>query len=141
MAMDSKAFGAVVVLALGCMTPTFGWTQDMTPQPVTNGGPNRTPPWSSYPRVEFPERAMADGVEEGRVMLNCLVQSDGRMSDCTIVSEEPAARGFGRQALVGIPYARLTPQAVEGLPPNARVTFPINFTLAPRPAENENPSE
>jgi len=42
----------------------------------------------------YPQAALARGVSGGAVM-NCLVQLDGTLSDCTVSDERPANEGFG----------------------------------------------
>ncbi|HEV2532299.1 MAG TPA: TonB family protein [Phenylobacterium sp.] len=46
----------------------------------------------------YPEKARTAGIE-GRVMLHCQIRPEGRVSDCTVVEEDPADWGFGDVAL------------------------------------------
>lgn len=92
------------------------------PSVITN------PSWARQPTVEFPERATSRGIESGRVVLNCLVQPNGSMTDCNIVSEDPSGAGFGSAALAGARRARLSPRTVDGAAQGARVNFTVRFT-------------
>ena len=92
------------------------------PSVITN------PSWARQPTVEFPERASARGIESGRVVLNCLVNANGSMSDCNVVSEDPAGTGFGAAAQAGARRARLSPRTVDGAAQGARVNFTVRFT-------------
>ncbi|RZI99421.1 MAG: TonB family protein [Brevundimonas sp.] len=91
------------------------------PSVITN------PTWARQPQVEFPERAMSRGIEGGRVTLNCLVQPNGSMTDCNVVSEDPAGAGFAQAAQAAARRARLSPRTVDGAATGARVTFTTRF--------------
>ena len=93
------------------------------PSVITN------PSWSRQPPIEFPERAQSRGIENGTVVLNCLVNQNGSVTDCNIVSEDPSGAGFGSAALAGARRARLSPRTVDGAAVNARVTFTTRFRL------------
>ncbi|RZJ26216.1 MAG: TonB family protein, partial [Brevundimonas sp.] len=100
----------------------------VVPAPVTRPSVINSPSWARQPSVEFPERALARGIESGRVQLNCLVNANGSMSDCNVVSEDPAGAGFGSAAIAGARRARLSPRTVDGAAQNARVNFTVRFT-------------
>ncbi|WP_439471886.1 TonB family protein [Brevundimonas sp.] len=85
------------------------------------------PSWSRAPQPDFPERASSRGIESGRVTLNCLANANGSVSDCNIVSEDPAGAGFGQAALAAARRARLSPRTVDGAAQGARVTFSTRF--------------
>ena len=89
----------------------------------------RNPSWSRQPTVEFPERALSRGVESGTVVLNCLVQPNGSVTDCRIESENPSGAGFGQAAISGARRARVSPREVDGAATGARVTFTVRFRL------------
>ena len=42
----------------------------------------------------YPARAMNDE-QQGVATIDCIVQADGRLADCVIVSESPKGYGFG----------------------------------------------
>lgn len=61
------------------------------------------PPWRSRATGEdvgrvYPHEALRRGVE-ARATVECRVAGDGRMSDCALVSVEPAGLGFEEAAL------------------------------------------
>ncbi|QLQ12366.1 MAG: energy transducer TonB [Brevundimonas sp.] len=53
--------------------------------------------------------AMRQGVEEGRVKLQCNATPAGDLRDCRVVEEEPANAGFGEAALRGAQSAQIHP--------------------------------
>lgn len=62
-----------------------------------------SPVWLSRPSESdrarnFPEAAIAAGVTSGRVLIDCLVGGDGRLS-CNVFSDTPSGVGFGAAAL------------------------------------------
>ena len=81
------------------------------------------------PAAEFPERALSRGIERGRVSLDCLVNPNGSMTDCRVISEDPTGAGFGQAALAGARRARVSPREVDGAAVGARVTFNMTFVL------------
>ena len=95
-----------------------------TPRPsvVTN------PQWATPPEPEFPERATERGVTEAHVVLSCSASANGRVTDCSIIAEEPPGLGFGREAIAAARRATLSPRQVDGMAASARVTFPVTFT-------------
>ncbi|NBB52075.1 TonB family protein, partial [Rhizobium sp. CRIBSB] len=99
------------------------------PPPPARPSVISNPQWASRPAPQFPDRAAERGIEQGRVVLSCTVQPNGRVSDCSIVSEEPAGAGFGREALSAARRATLSPRTVDGAATGARVTFPVTFRL------------
>lgn len=71
----------------------------------------------------------------GLVVINCIVSSEGVVSDCRVRSETPKGRGFGAAALELAPKLRLGPATVDGQPVGERSLIQIDFTLtAPKPA-------
>jgi TonB family protein len=76
---------------------------------------------------------------DGRVLVECIVQQDGRLSDCKVLSSKPAGKGFSEAAL------KLTQYMVVkvGGPYKAgqRVRIPLHFVLgSPPPATPPQPS-
>ena len=65
--------------------------------------------------------------EEAVVVVECVLQREGRMSDCAVVSEEPPGLGFGEAALGGARQSRVsmsdTPRARAG----ETVRFSVRF--------------
>lgn len=76
----------------------------------------------------YPQRAL-DREQEGRVMLDCLVDASGRIS-CTVASEEPSGWGFGEAALRISRNFRAAAQTSDGRPTSGgRTRVPITFRL------------
>lgn len=90
-------------------------------------------PWARLPSPEFPERAMARGVTEARVMIRCGHDQTGALTDCEVAEESPAGMGFGSASLAGARRARLAPSTIDWLPSDALVAFAVNFRMAPEP--------
>jgi protein TonB len=104
------------------------------PPPPAPPAPPRPPvitsvQWGVRPNPEFPERAQSRGIESGTVRLTCVVGSDGRPIDCSVVSEDPAGAGFGSAALSSMRRARFSPRTVDGVAEGGRANFTISFRL------------
>lgn len=61
----------------------------------------------------FPTRALARG-QSGRVVLECDVDVDGRVS-CAIISEDPVGWGFGAASLRAASHFRVAPATADGV--------------------------
>jgi protein TonB len=76
----------------------------------------------------YPPRAL-EREQDGRVMLDCLVDSGGRIS-CTVLSEDPSGWGFGEAALRISRNFRAAAQTSDGrVTSGGRVRVPITFRL------------
>ena len=76
----------------------------------------------------YPPRAL-EREQEGRVMLDCLVDAGGRIS-CTVISEDPTGWGFGEAALRISRNFRAAAQTSDGRPTSGgRTRVPISFRL------------
>jgi TonB family protein len=62
----------------------------------------------------FPEKAKAAGLNTGRVVLDCVADSGGRMTACHVLSEDPAALGFGDAALKLAVTMAIAPKGQDG---------------------------
>jgi len=89
------------------------------------------PDWATPPVGVLPERALEQGVEQGRVWLSCQIFSNGRLHDCKLVSEEPVDLGFGRAAFQAARHAVLSPPVIEQVRPGGRVSFFVEFGRSP----------
>lgn len=79
----------------------------------------------------YPEKALRRGIG-GRVVLDCIVDGDGRMKDCQVSSETPADYNFGQGALKvshAFLLTKATPsgKSTEG----SRMRIPLSFTPPP----------
>ncbi len=88
------------------------------------------PAWLVRPSGEYPEAALAVGIEGGAVQLECDVLATGQMRACKILSERPSGYGFGEAALDGARPARLSPRSVDGVATDGTVRFETRFALA-----------
>lgn len=95
------------------------------------------PTWARQVLPEFPERAMARGIESGRVELECQVQPNGSLTDCRTVDESPADAGFGQAAIAAARRSRVSPRTVDGAPAGARVRWTSRFATAAAPTTED----
>ena len=79
---------------------------------------------SASVRVEAPA-VLAEG--EGVVRVRCLIQQDGRLTNCRVLSERPVDQGFGEAALRAAGQARIAPDVLRA--PNAEIEYSIRFRL------------
>jgi TonB family protein len=86
--------------------------------------------WAQHPAPIFPSEAARNGVDQGSVTLTCAPQSDGRLSACSIVVEDPAGQGFGAAALGAVRTARVSPDMMRGAAPGSTIRFTIRFRVA-----------
>jgi TonB family protein len=86
--------------------------------------------WTALPSAEDTTAAFSKLAVSGtnRVVLACVVQQGGAVSDCHAVSEEPAGRGLAAAALSLAPHFRLSTWTPEGLPTvGATVNIPVRY--------------
>jgi len=95
-----------------------------TAEAITNPG------WVQPPTPSYPKAAIEQGLTSGRADLSCTAQADGRMSGCTIISEDPVGSGFGAAALEAAARARLSPRSIDSAAPGATVRFAVRFRLS-----------
>ena len=93
------------------------------------------PDWVRVPSGDelasyYPPRAMELG-KTGIARMTCTVTAKGTVTDCQLVSEDPADMGFGQAALRMHNLFKMRPQTKDGQPVDgAKVTIPLRFTLA-----------
>ena len=108
-----------------------------TGEPAASPVSVQTPPaeitrvtWAQHPMPMYPAAAAANGVDSGTAVLSCVVEADGRASDCTVLSESPEGQGFGDAALASMERAKFSPTLMETATAGARARFTIRFRLA-----------
>ena len=76
----------------------------------------------------YPHDALRHNIE-GRVMRDCIVGADGRLS-CTVISEDPPGHGFGEASLRIAREFRMAPQTNDGRSTEGgRARVPISWRL------------
>lgn len=119
-------------------TPTpLPVTLDPPPPPAPAAPPApaviTNPRWIERPSGQdfadlYPRRA-AQAEREGRVVLDCVVAANGRIS-CTVASEEPEGWGFGEASLRASRRFRIAPQLEDGRPSEGgRLRVPMRWQL------------
>jgi TonB family protein len=94
------------------------------------------PIWSQMPTIEdvrasFPKTA--NGVNNVRVVLGCIVGPDGGLSGCSVAQEDPPGQGYGDGALSLASKFRLAPWGEDGAPTvGAHIKLPIRYALTPQ---------
>ena len=67
----------------------------------------------------------------GRAEISCTVLANGKLSDCSVVSEDPADQQFGDAALKLSKLFKMRPQTKDGAPTSGgTVRIPIRFQIA-----------
>jgi protein TonB len=90
------------------------------------------PIWVSRPsrddvRRRYPARAQKAGVE-GAATMDCVIDRDGGLRQCAVVSEAPARQGFGQAALALSSSFRAGPTTPSGWPTAGyRVRVPVEW--------------
>lgn len=98
------------------------------PSPVLTGAVWLERPGSRDFDRYYPTRAM-DRQQEGRVVLDCLVDAGGRIS-CSVSSEDPSGWGFGEAAVRISRSFRMAAQTSSGQATSGgRIRVPITFRL------------
>lgn len=101
------------------------------------------PEWRRRPTANqaasvFPAKAARAGLNTGRAVIDCTVQTDGTLKACRTVSEDPPGQDFGASALALAAYMEVTPWSQDGRPTDgAHIQMPIRLNLsaaAPEPA-------
>lgn len=103
-------------------------TQDIEPQwtrMLTTAGAARV----------FPTAARAARVYTGLGRVDCAGTASGALTDCRVVTEEPAGLGFGEAAVAAAGQIAMNPWTAAGEPVEGRrITIPIQLKLEdPRP--------
>ena len=89
------------------------------------------PSWARQPQPEYPGLALSQGVADGRVTLQCVINPNGTLTNCDVKDETPAGVGFRESALTSVARARVSPRTVDGAAVGARVTFTIRYRAPP----------
>jgi TonB family protein len=78
----------------------------------------------------FPDAAAKAGYKTGKGVVDCGVNHDGSLTDCTVVSEDPPGLGFGDSAMTIAKVMVMNPWTIQGTPVDgARVRVPIRVNL------------
>ena len=96
------------------------------PAVITNPSWIRQPSPAQLMRA-YPARALQADVG-GRATLNCLVQPNGRVTDCNLIAETPDGYGFGTAANSLSRHFQINPRTVDGAAVGSRVNIGIRFT-------------
>ena len=102
------------------------------PAPVTRDGRVlmiRNPAWAVRPTPEYPARAIAAGIAEGEVELECEALAEGRVGACRVIRETPQGVGFAEAAQVSMRAARLHASQIDGTDVDSRIGFRVRFRL------------
>ncbi len=93
----------------------------------------KQPDWDRKPSGDqiaryYPDEAVDNSVS-GRAAIKCQVTLDGRLINCSVVSESPAGMGFGEAALkMADKEFRMKPGTVDGKPVDGLwVQIPLSF--------------
>jgi protein TonB len=95
-------------------------------RPMASGATWVSQPTQAQFLRAYPTQAEWDSTP-GRAVLDCVFTAAGRLSNCTVTSEEPAGRHFGAAALKLAPFFRAVAipagASLEGKP----ISLPVAF--------------
>jgi protein TonB len=122
---------ALLLMLLLASVPAVG-----APRPSScRDGMITNPHWLNTPHPEqltryYPLREQVAAVD-GHSLIDCVVQADGRLRDCVVISESPANAGFGQAALKLARWFRIAPQSCGGRPIGGKhVRIPIHWAVS-----------
>jgi TonB family protein len=103
--------------------------------PIDGGAAYTDPQWLKKPTLEeiwqvWPRKAASLGIS-GHAMIKCAVNLQGLLQACSVASETPPGRGFGRAALGLAPTFLMTPATRNGQPVESEITIPVGFESEP----------
>jgi protein TonB len=109
--------------AVGAALPAL----DARPAPVRirQGGDLREPVKVRHVAPEYPALAVAARVE-GRVLLDCVIDEDGRVSSLTVLKSHPLLEAA---ALAAVQQWRYRPTLLNGTPVSVLLTVTVEFHL------------
>jgi TonB family protein len=77
----------------------------------------------------YPEHAQQVNLE-GNATIRCGVGGDGYLTDCAVLSEDPAGEGFGAASLKLSKFFRMAPATKDGAPvAGGQISIPIRYKL------------
>ena len=106
---------------------------DCAPSPPRRPSVITNPSWSRAPQPEYPAAALAAGITDGRVTLDCLVTPAGLLTGCGVIEETPPGFGFAGSAVAAAALARISPRTLDGVAVGARVRFTIRYRMPEEP--------
>jgi hypothetical protein len=129
----SDYFGSRGVATRPEIEPQRSWQSSARLMPEHDVGPNDVAVEGQNVFDEaYAHFGLSEPFSEGRVILECLARTTGRLSDCHIVQETPRNQGHGEVALRVMSTATVTPATLNGEPVDSvPVRVPVVFQLAP----------
>jgi TonB family protein len=93
---------------------------------------DRTPEFLARPDPKAVARAYPPAAASahiaGRVVLDCIVTQEGRLSPCTVLDEQPSGWGFGKGAIKMASDFKMKPGSHDGVPVvGGHYRLPISF--------------
>jgi TonB family protein len=95
--------------------------------------PFDTPPdWLKRPRPEdilgvYPREALRKG-QNGMAVISCIVTTQGALSNCVVIAEDPEGLDFGAAALALTPQLLMKPAVLSGQPVTSTAQIPIRWS-------------
>ncbi len=120
MGLDLKGGVVRVLLALAAAAATtMAWAQGAPPpfripHVIVNPEYARAPTEADY-LAAYPPAALKARIS-GAAWIHCNVAIDGKVTDCTIISEDPPGLGFGSAAISLVTRIGSTPKTRDGEP-------------------------
>jgi TonB family protein len=127
----------IAAAAIG-LTATAAFAAETAPKPVWGGDvANLITPakltWTSAPSAAdvaavYPKKALAKG-RSGRALMRCRLRTDGGLSGCVAVADDPENDGFAAAALALAPRFRFLMAGIDPrVVPRMGVDVPVSFS-------------
>ena len=129
----------LAAILMQAAAPDSGHTSAVSPPSVIT-----MPDWAAKPDIRdvgavYPKPALAAHLD-GRATISCTVGVEGRLHECTVLTEDPTEQGFGEAALKLSTIFRMLPMTKDGhAVAGGVIRIPVRFQLQPALIPTEPP--
>ena len=120
------ALAMAALAAAGTAWAQVGPPPLLIPHVIVNPEYAREPTVVDYVSV-YPPAALKARLE-GTARIRCSLSAQGKLSDCTVLSEDPPGQGFGEAAIRFVLRVGVTPKTRDGEPVAGDFEIPVRFS-------------